>query len=321
MVSPEHRRSYVWCPRNTRACDVVVPAIPGVHTPGYMMPPHPGLGTCDVVGPTIPGVHTPGYMMPPHPGLGTCDVVGPTIPGVHTPGYTLPPHPGLGTCDVVGPTIPGVHTPGYTLPPHPGLGTCDVVGPTIPGGGMLGDGVEETVDRDFLLSIVDFQCTMDRLLGTRDYCVSLGEAPILLLDRVQHRHDLRLEAPARRPRILRHDRHGGWLRFPVLFRGTELRWREAADRETPGLEPDHAHFLAVIQGNADRLGERERPCFTGIGVFNAGRKGRPHHAVDSRRRQWNRGDSSDRIRRLPPLGACLIVPEIFSRHDGTQFAA
>jgi hypothetical protein len=52
-------------------------------------PPRPGPGTCDVVGPTIPGAHTPGYTLPPHPGLGTRDVVA-TIPGVHTPGYMLP---------------------------------------------------------------------------------------------------------------------------------------------------------------------------------------------------------------------------------------
>jgi hypothetical protein len=65
------------------------------------MPPHPGLGTRDVVVPTIPGVHTPGYTLPPHPGLRACDVVVPTIPGVDTPGYTLPPRPGLRTCDPV----------------------------------------------------------------------------------------------------------------------------------------------------------------------------------------------------------------------------
>ena len=65
----------------------------------------------------VPGVDTPGFTIPPRPGLGTCDAVaGAAVPGVDTPGFTIPPHPGLGTCDAVaGAAVPGVDTPDYDL--------------------------------------------------------------------------------------------------------------------------------------------------------------------------------------------------------------
>ena len=138
----------------------------------------------------------------------------------------------------------------------------------------------------------------------------------------QHRHDLGLEAPDRRPRILRHDHHWDWLRFPVFFHGTESRWREAADRETPGLEADHTHFLAIVQGNTDRLGERERPCFTGISVLKPGRQGRPRPAVDTgpatvalrrRRRANSSSPAPERLScrpwRTPPARAATAAKE------------
>ena len=72
---------------------------------------------------------------------------------------------------------------------------------------------------------------------------------------------------------------------------------QAADRETPGLVADHAHFLAVVEGDTDRLGERELPCVSGIGVLNTGRQCRAPRAFDKGRRRGDRDGCGGRMSR------------------------
>ena len=63
--------------------------VPGVDTPGCMIPPRLGLGILRL---HRPGTAIPGCMMPPRLGLGILLL---HRPGIDIPGYTMPPRLGL----------------------------------------------------------------------------------------------------------------------------------------------------------------------------------------------------------------------------------